>query len=236
MNGLLRAQFARSALLMFFTTAIVVCAVGQGQDEHEIAQAGKQLAKASDVLDDMMEKPDRSIPEELLEEADAIAVFPRVINDAFTKGRAGDGIVLRRLENGWSMPVFYKLNRASFSPQVGSKKTDYIILFMNDDAAQHLQDDKFELGGEGSFDAGPADQAAEAGTDGSSPAGILTWSRSKGPFVGASLTGAAITPDDGRNLAVYGMYARELIASQKIVLKRVVSKATTDYQWRSTRD
>jgi len=214
-----------------------MCAVAQGHsDEREIAKAGEQITKASDVLDGMMKKPDRFIPQDLLAEADAIAVFPRVINDAFIKGRGGDGIVVRRLENGWSMPVFYKLNRASSASQMGSKKTDYIILFMNDDAVQHLQDDRFEFGGEVGFAAGLVDRAPESAADASSPAGVLTWSRSRGSVVAVSIEGAAITPDNNRNLAVYGMNARDLITSDTIVCKRAAATEANDYSWRSTRD
>jgi len=204
-----------SLLITLLIIALAMITFGQKQgDEHEIAKARKQVTEASDVIRDMMTKPDAFIPHDLLEKADAIAVFPGVVKGAFIVGaRGGDGIVVRRVGNGWSMPVFYNIGGASFGPQIGVKKTDYIMLFMNDGAVQHLQDDKFEFGGDVSFAAGPVGRTAGAGTDASLHAGILTWSRSEGAFVGASIKGAAITPDNDRNIAVYGMKARELINS-----------------------
>jgi lipid-binding SYLF domain-containing protein len=238
MNRSLRTQFARSASLIFLTAALAIFAVAQGHsDEREIAKAGKQITEASKVLERMMNKPDSLIPQDLLERADAIAVFPRVVTGAFIKsGPGGDGIVVRRLENGWSMPVFYKIGGASASPPVGAKKLDYIVLFMNEDGLEYLQEERFEFGGNVSFAAGPVGQTAGSGTDDGPPAEVLTWSRSKGAFVAVSIEGAAITPDNDRNLAVYGMTARDLITSETIVCKRAAATAANGYSWRSTRD
>ena len=219
-------------LLMFVTTALAMCAVAQKHaDEHEIARARKQLTRTSELLEEMFKKPDRFIPPDLLEKADAIALFPRVV----IGGRGGDGIIIRRLENCWSMPVFYKIG-AGFVPQTGAKKTDYIVLFMNDDAVQHLQDDKFEFSGDVSFAAGAVKRTAGEVTDAGLETGVLTWWRSGGAFVGTSIKGVAITPDNNLNLIVYGMKARDLITSSTIVSKRSLSMETNDFPWRSTRD
>ncbi|MGB8506836.1 MAG: YSC84-related protein, partial [Pyrinomonadaceae bacterium] len=42
-------------------------------------------------------------------------------------------------------------------------------------------------------------------------AGILTYARSKGAFIGAALKGIAITPDNDLNEAFYGKKANEVV-------------------------
>jgi lipid-binding SYLF domain-containing protein len=76
--------------------------------------------------------------------------------------------------------------------------------------------DKFELGGEASIAAGPIGREAAASTTPRLDAGILSYSRSKGVFVGAALKGAVITPDNDLNEAVYGKKADAVLQAQVV--------------------
>ena len=78
---------------------------------------------------------------------------------------------------------------------------------MNEEGLNGLLKDKFELGGEASIAAGPVGREAAASTNPRLDAGILSYSRSKGAFIGAALKGAVITPDNDLNEAVYGKKA-----------------------------
>ena len=99
--------------------------------------------------------------------------------------------------------------------QIGAAKTDFVLLFMNDEALSGLLKDKFEIGGEGSAAAGPVGRSASASTDAQLKAGILSYSRSKGAFAGLEIKGVAITPDNDENLAVYNSKANEILSSSK---------------------
>jgi len=161
-----------------------------------------------------MSVPDKAIPRELLERAEAIGVFPSVVKAGFiVGGRGGDGVVARRTPNGWSAPVFYNIGGASFGAQIGAKKTDYIMLFMNEGALRDLLDDKLEFEGNLSFAAGPVGRTIGAGTNLTADAGILVYSRSKGLFAGASIGGAVLTADNSINEAFYKMKGGEVLAS-----------------------
>ena len=181
------------------------------------ADAARHSNDAAVVLTKVMSVPDKSIPRELLEGAEAVAVCPGVLKAAFVVGgRKGDCVISRRtLKRQWGAPVFYNMAGGSFGAQIGATKTDYVLLFMNGDALKGLMEDKFELGGEAEATAGPVGRAAGAGTTPNLKAGILTYSRSKGLFAGLSLKGVAITPDNDLNQAFYGRRAAELIASQE---------------------
>ncbi len=171
-----------------------------------------EVREATKVFRQIMSVPDKGIPRELLEKAEAIGVFPNVVKAGFIiGGRGGDGVVARRTANGWSAPVFYNIGGASIGAQIGAKKTDYIMLFMNEGALRDLLDDKLEFEGDLSFAAGPIGRTVGAGTNLTADAGILIYSRSKGAFIGASIGGAVLTADNSINEAFYKMKAGEVL-------------------------
>ena len=96
-----------------------------------------------------------------MDRAEAIAVFPGVIKAGFIiGGRGGHGMISRRVKSGWSAPVAFDLGGASVGLQIGASKTDFVLLFMNNEALGGLLKDKFEIGGEGSAVAGPVGRTA----------------------------------------------------------------------------
>src|SRR5207247_11478178 len=109
-------------------------------------EATNEAQKAARVFSEIMNVPDRAVPQKLLDRAQAIAVFPGVIKAGFiVGGRAGDGVISRRVKGGWSAPAFFNLAGGSIGLQIGAAKTDYVLLFMNDEALSGLLRDKFEI-------------------------------------------------------------------------------------------
>jgi lipid-binding SYLF domain-containing protein len=84
-----------------------------------------------------------------------------------------------------------------------------------------LLEDKFEMGGEVGVVAGPVGREAAASTNATLDAGILSYSRSKGAFIGAALKGVAITPDNDLNEAVYQLKATEVLSSRRMSLTQM---------------
>lgn len=186
-----------------------------GQKKSRLQDASRHAREAAEVFTQIMNIREKSIPKELLDKAEAIAVFPDVIKAAFVfGGRGGQGLISRRIRGSWSAPAFFNLSGGSFGAQVGAQKTDYVLLIMNDDGLNGLLKDKFEIGGEVSVAAGPVGREAAASTDAMLNAGILSYSRSKGLFIGAALKGAAITPDNDLNEAVYGKKAKAVLTGR----------------------
>jgi lipid-binding SYLF domain-containing protein len=174
--------------------------------------AAKKASDAARVFEQIMGAPDNSIPNELLDKAEAVAVFPGVLKAGFVVGgRGGSGLISRRITGGWSAPAYFKMGGASVGPQIGAAKIDVVLLFMNEDALKGLLEDKLEVGGEASAAAGPVGRAASASTNLTLDAGILSYSRSKGLFAGLELKGAVINPDNNLNEALYGLKARDLL-------------------------
>lgn len=210
-------------LILMMTVSAIPAQRYNSKEMRDQRNDGRDEVRDSvEVFNEIMSKPDKAIPRELLENATAIGIFPNVLKAAFIfGGRGGDGIVVRRDANGnWMDPVFYNLTGGSFGPQIGAKTTDYIMLFMNKGALRQLEDDKLEFGGNVSFAAGPVGRTAGAATNATLDSGILTWSRSSGAFIGASLKGAVITADNSVNNAFYGMNGGQLLKSDEMSMAR----------------
>ena len=211
--------FAKTLLLVSLSLVVLLClcltaAAQKDRDRNtkKVQEAATQSAKAARVFNEIMGTREKSIPRDLLDRAEAVAVFPSVFKAGFiVGGRGGSGVISRRVAGGWSAPAFFDLGGGSVGLQIGAASTDYILLFMNENAVESLLSDKFEIGGEGSAAAGPVGRSASASTDVKLNAQILSYSRSRGAFAGLELKGVVIKPDNQDNLQVYGMTARDIL-------------------------
>src|ERR1700752_26589 len=212
-------------------TGLVVCGVFLAVISHSFApvesqtrpnDAARHAGNAAKAFSEIMNVKEKAIPKELLDKAEAIAVFPDVVKAAFiVGGRGGQGVISRRLKGGWSAPAFFNLSGGSFGPQIGAQQTDYVLLIMNQDGVSGLLRDKFEIGGEASVAAGPVGREAAASTNPRLEAGILSYSRSKGVFLGAALKGAVISPDNDLNEAVYSRKAQDLLTGKPMTFSQM---------------
>jgi SH3 domain-containing YSC84-like protein 1 len=198
----MRIQLVKNmALALCLMLVAGVAALADDKDKGPAAES----AKAAEAFREIMDAPDKAIPREVLDAAECIAVFPNSKKGAFIVGvQKGDGVASCRTSNGWSAPVFLDMEGGSFGPQIGGQATDYVLLFMNRKGADRLLANKFEIGGEASVAAGPVGRSASASTDWKLNAEILSYSRSKGAFIGAALKGVKISLDDSDMRKVYG--------------------------------
>ena len=211
-------SFSLGLSLIVITCSLAVSA----QKKTRLQDATRHASDAAKVFTEIMNVRDKAIPQELLDKAEAIAVFPGVVKAAFIiGGRGGQGVISRRTRNGWSAPAFFNLSGGSFGAQIGAQKNDYVFLIMNEQGVKGLLEDKFEMGGEVGLVAGPVGREAAASTNATLDAGILSYSRSKGAFIGAALKGVAITPDNDLNEAVFSMKATEVLTSKPMSLTQM---------------
>lgn len=188
--------------------------------EKEMRAAVSRVNSASEVFDEVMNIKDSAIPEEILEKAHAIVVFPGTIKGAFIfGGQGGKGVAVRKIGRDWSAPAFMNIGGASFGLQIGGQKIDYVLVIMNEEGLEGLLEDKFEIGGEASVAAGPVGRTTAASTNATFDASILSYSRTQGAFAGVSLKGAVIKQDKSMNRAVYGKSAKQLLIEDKALWK-----------------
>lgn len=166
----------------------------------------ERLQSGTKVLHEILNTPDKGIPDEVLKGAKCIAVVPSLIKGGFIlAGKHGRGVASCRLPNGqWSAPAFFAVSGGSWGAQIGVESVDLVMLVMNDEGMRHLLQDKFQVGGEAAAAAGPVGRHAEAGVDWKIGSEMLTYSRSKGLFVGIDLGGSIVERDKDSTLAFYG--------------------------------
>ena len=187
--------------IAFLTLSLATFAfAGPGQQDPTA-----RLQAAGQVMNEIMAAPDKGIPEEVLNGAKCIAVVPDMAKGGFiVGGEHGRGVVTCRTAHGWSAPAFISIGGGNFGFQAGGQSVDLIMLFMNDKGVQGLLSSKFELTGEASATAGPVGRHASAGTDWKMNTEALSYSRTKGLFVGVAVDGAEIQQDNDSTVAFYG--------------------------------
>lgn len=224
---------ALSVAVLIVSGVTANSALGQEtkKDRKEIKAVTELSDDAAKAFSDIMAVTDKAIPERLLKDAKAIAVFPSVVKAAFIfGGRGGKGLISRKLASGWSAPAVFKLSGGSAGFQIGASKTEVVLLFMSDDSLKNLLESKFELGADAAAAAGPVGRQAEAATDLQLEAEILSYSKSKGLFAGVSIEGAVIRPDNDANKAVYGMEAKEMLTGVNKIAIADIPPATKRFQ------
>ena len=189
--------FAATAILL----ALAMIAVASERRDDDI----DRIQTASVVLRQIMSAPDSAIPDSIMSGAKCIAIMPSMLKGGFIFGaNYGKGVATCRTETGWSAPAFFKLTGGSFGFQAGGQASDLVLIIRTDDGMQYLLHSKFKLGADASAAAGPVGRDAQAMTDLTLRAQVLTYSRSRGLFLGVSLGGGVIKQDDADTQAFYG--------------------------------
>jgi lipid-binding SYLF domain-containing protein len=189
-----------------------VWAADHEKDEDRLKNSGTVLREILDVPD--------NIPQDLLDKADCVVVFPSVLKAAFIVGGSyGRGAMSCRrgqdFRGSWGAPTMMALEGGSFGFQIGGEATDFVLLVMNERGASGILASKVKLGADASVAAGPVGRTASAETDATLRADILSYSRARGAFAGVALEGSTIRPDNGANRQIYGreVPARQIVLS-----------------------
>jgi len=171
------------------------------------SDATTRLGVATSTFKEVMDTPDKAIPQDLLSRAQCIVIVPGLKKGAFIFGaKYGRGFLSCRKKDGvgWSAPGSIRVEGGSIGLQFGGAETDVLMLVMNQKGMDRLLSTKFTLGADVSAAAGPVGRSTQAETDAALTAEILTWSRSRGLFAGISLSGATLRQDEEWNNELYG--------------------------------
>jgi SH3 domain-containing YSC84-like protein 1 len=205
-------------ILSYLLAASFVCPPLLADDSKE----NGRLENCGVVIQEIMDIPD-DIPQDLIDKSTCIIVYPSVVKAAFIFGASyGRGAMTCRsgehFNGPWSAPTMMALEGGSFGLQIGGQATDFVLLIMNDRGANSVLSSKVKLGADASAAAGPKGRNAEASTDVTLRAEILSYSRARGLFAGISLAGSTVRPDNTANQRVY----KKTISPQDVVFKGAV--------------
>jgi len=202
-------------LIMQQSGLVVARAANKDTDEGRLKDCGAVLKEVLDIPD--------NIPQDLLDRADCVVVYPSVLKAAFVIGGSyGRGAMTCRkgqdFTGSWGAPTMMALEGGSFGFQIGGQATDFVLLVMNESGARGILAGKVKLGGDVSIAAGPVGRDASAETDVTLRSEILSYSRSRGLFAGISLEGSTIRPDNKANKQIYGdrLGAKQIVLSDQL--------------------
>src|SRR6201988_3616407 len=186
--------------------AMVACSLTAHAGDGDKTKIADRLTAASEVLDEIMATPDKSVPGGILKDASCVVVIPSFKKGAFVVGaQYGQGVATCRTSSGkWSAPVCVQLTGGSFGFQAGGQATDLVLIAMNQKGLQQMLKNKVKLGADAAASAGPVGRNAQAGTDWKLNAEFLSYSRSKGLFAGLDLEGTVLEPNKDGTAAIYG--------------------------------
>jgi len=206
--------------MMSFLAALAIVALPASADNKK--ELGR-LENCGTVVKEIMDIPD-DIPQDLLDKAECVIVFPSVLKAAFIFGGSyGRGAMMCRsgehFTGPWGAPTMMALEGGSFGLQVGGQATDFVLLVMNPRGAKAILHSKVKLGADASAAAGPKGRTANASTDATLRAEVLSYSRNRGLFAGLSLEGSSLRPDNRANEKVYN----KKVEAEAIVRKGAVA-------------
>jgi SH3 domain-containing YSC84-like protein 1 len=189
-------------MLFAFTAAPMLAARPDNDKETD------RLENSGMVMEEIMNIPD-NIPQDLIDKSECVIVFPSVLKAAFIVGGSyGRGAMVCRsgehFTGPWGAPSMMALEGGSLGFQLGGQATDFVLLVMNTRGATAILNSKVKLGADMAAAAGPKGRDAQADTDATLRAEILSYSRSRGLFAGVSLEGSSLRPDNEGNEKLYG--------------------------------
>ena len=193
------------------TLSLLVCvAVGAWLTTGALSAQSDEadrVKESATVLDEIMGTSDQAIPTSVLAKAVGIAVFPGTVRGGFIVGaERGRGILSVRDEatKSWSSPAFLTITGGSLGLQIGVRATDLILVIQNRRGLENLVRNEFKVGAGAAVTGGPVGRDAQAATDIQMRAEILSYSRSRGLFAGATIEGSTIKEDRDANGRYYG--------------------------------
>jgi len=209
MNRVRNTAFAAlllTASLAFSQAGADTAKIEKVHGSQTASEVQERLVKAQEVMDQMSDAKDSAIPDKILSNAHCVAIIPDMVKGGFVFGaQHGRGVATCRLPNHrWSAPAFFTATGGSWGAQIGVAGVDLVMVFTTQEGADKLLDANFKIGGELTAAAGPIGRDASASTDIKANTAILTYSRAKGAFVGATLNGVSVRTDKDSTIAFYG--------------------------------
>lgn len=183
-----------------------------------------RLDHAAKVLHEIMDAPDKRIPDRIMKRAKCVVVVPHLIKGGFVFGaEEGKGVATCRTVRGWSAPAFIQMGGGSWGTQFGAEAVDLVMVIKGNRGMQKLLSSKFEIGRDASVAVGPVGRHSSENTDAKFNTIILTYSRAKGAFLGMTFDGAVVRQDNRSRQALYG----PRVTTRELLLGRVGPPAST---------
>ena len=222
------------ALVMFFVPCdfcLSSVAVAQKGDAQKFRHATTRSEDAGRIISMLAVAADMTIPKEIIEKAEAIAVFPKVTRQTalFMQASKGYGVISARQSNGWTLPAFYQFGGGGYgNPFSDSDAHALIVLFMSKDALAWFEKGAVAFKDERKAIEGPVGTVGPDQRKELEQAQVLAYAYANGRLNGKAFNSGfwkafGLNPDNNINKPVYGIKGREVLSGKQIEAVKVLA-------------
>jgi lipid-binding SYLF domain-containing protein len=204
-------RIAQPAVLLIAAAALAACSSSSSSSATTETTAAKVDSERADLykrLDDstQLAKDLRSkIPDSVAVRAQCVVIVPSLVKAGLVVGgEGGSGYATCQTANGWSGPAPISIGGGTLGAQIGVQSTEVVAVVTSMKGMQALASGNFRVGVDASASAGPVGTGRGTATDMPSSTDVVSYSRAKGLFAGANLSGSTIKADDDAIRAIYG--------------------------------
>jgi lipid-binding SYLF domain-containing protein len=180
----------------------------KNQEEYKPIVPEKKIARAIEIVEAQMTAPaEKRVSAKLLDNAQCVVLIPDMFQGGIGVGfKHGNGVISCRhdAEKTWGAPAFVRLSGASVGAQLGVQAMDVMVLAMTDNGLNQLLAGKPVASGEAGVSVGPIGRNAEIALDVLLQTPLLSYTRSKGLYAGATLGGSLFTQATNIKQEIYG--------------------------------
>lgn len=228
---------SRISITLVAVTLILSSSVARAQKSNKFEDAQQRAQDAARIITLLGILPESDLPRELVDRAQAIAVFPKVTKQTalLTSLTQGFGVISARTESGWTMPAFYRFAGGSWANPFGkSETTGLVLLFMSKDAIAWLEKGGIELKDEKRAIEGPVGALNDEQRKQLEGAHLVAYAYFNGKLSGKTFDSSfwktfVLNPDNNINSPLYGMKGRDVLAGVKIDAKLVIPATIPTY-------
>jgi lipid-binding SYLF domain-containing protein len=193
-----RARFLGGAAMLAAT--MLAAPLARAQTRQQVTVDG-----ARKVLADLRRDKAFGNAAQLLRQAKAVLIVPKLIKGGFfVGGEGGNGVLMARSHGGWSNPGFYALGAASFGLQAGLEQSEVIMLIMTQKGLEGVLHDQFKIGAQAGISVVTLGSGVEGAIGGASLPDVVVWSSSTGLYGGLTVDGSVIKSEPNQDSEFYG--------------------------------
>jgi SH3 domain-containing YSC84-like protein 1 len=177
------------------TATVLAAALFAAPAAQAASDKAELLRDANKTVNALRHDPSFSTARDMLQNARAVYIVPKLVKGGFIFGaEGGDGVLLRRTGHGWSAPKFYGMGSASFGLQAGLEQAELVFIINSDRALHGIEQGEFKLGA----GAGITVVTLSGGAEGATTAhggDIVVWTSATGAYGGLTFNGSVIKED-----------------------------------------
>lgn len=206
-----RAGFLSGTVALVGTT-VLAPPLARAQSTEQVTVDG-----ALKVLNDLRHDKAFGNAEQLMRQAKAVFIVPKLVKGGFiVGGEGGNGVLMVHRRDGWSAPAFYVIGAASFGLQVGLEQAEMVMLIMTQKGLDGVMRDNFKIGAQAGISVITLGSGVEGAIGGASPPDIVVWSSSTGLYGGLTVDGSVIRAEPNMDSEFYGrrLTSRDILFGQ----------------------